>query len=232
MIATIVNCITVILGSFIGLGFRKKRPVAMEEVVFVAAGILALVIGIQMSLKTGHPLILALSLMIGGVIGAVLNIERGIVKFGEFLKNHFAKGEDSVGFAYAFLDSSVLFCVGAMALVGSFQAGAEGKYDIILTKSVMDGFVAILMTAAMGIGVAFSAIPVLLYQGILTILAVWIKPFVTDLMLNEVTAIGGCMVIMIGIGLLKLRTIKTANFLPSLVIAVLLVLLVPYIPIL
>jgi uncharacterized protein len=117
----------------------------------------------------------------------------------------------------------VLFCVGAMALVGSFKAGAEGDFTLILTKSVMDGFMAIMLCAAMGAGVAFSALSVLVYQGILTLAAVWVAPLVRQNLLNELTSVGGAMVVMIGINLLGMAKIKTANFLPALVLIVLLV---------
>ena len=126
-------------------------------------------------------------------------------------------------FAYGFLNASVLFCVGAMALVGSFKAGAEGNYDLIFTKSVMDGFMSIVFTAAMGIGVAFSALSVLLYQGILTLAAGWLKPLVSEALLKELTGVGGALVIMIAINLLGLAKLKTANFLPALLLIVLFV---------
>ena len=137
-------------------------------------------------------------------------------------------GESS--FAFGFLNASVLFCVGAMALVGSFKAGAEGDYDLILTKSVMDGVVAIMFAGAMGIGVGFSAISVLLYQGALTLLAVQIKPYVSATMLTELSAVGGALIVMIGINLLGLRKVRTGDFLPALAVIIGLVFLFDYIP--
>jgi uncharacterized protein len=133
-------------------------------------------------------------------------------------------------FAFGFLNASVLFCVGAMALVGSFKAGAEGDYDLILTKSVMDGVVAIMFAGAMGIGVGFSAISVLVYQGALTLLAVQIKPYVSETMLTELSAVGGALIVMIGINLLGLRKIRTGDFLPALVVIAGLVFLFDYVP--
>jgi uncharacterized membrane protein YqgA involved in biofilm formation len=132
-------------------------------------------------------------------------------------------------FGHGFLNSSVLFCVGAMALVGSFRAGTEGDYTLLLTKSILDGFMAVLMAAAMGPGVAFSALPILVYQGLLTLGAVYVKPFVSELMISELTGIGGAMVLMIAFNLLSLKKIKTANFLPSLVIIILFVVFNPFI---
>ena len=124
--------------------------------------------------------------------------------------------------------SSVLFCVGALAIIGSFRAGVEHDYELLFTKSVMDGFMAILLTAAYGIGVGFSALSVLVYQGALTLLAGVLAPFVSDLMVSEISGVGGAMVVMIGLNLLELRTIKTADFLPGLVIVVLFVIADPW----
>jgi uncharacterized protein len=220
MIAAVVNAIAVLAGSLIGLLLHKKLKEELRNVVFQGAGLISLAIGIGMSLQSGKIVYLALSIIMGGLLGEWWKIEDGVLHLGEFLKRTFAKGEDGKGFAYAFLDSSVLFCVGAMALVGSFRAGTEGNYDLIFTKSVMDGFMAVVLTAAMGIGVVFSSITVLVYQGLLTLLAQWVKPLVSDLLLKEISGTGGLLVIAIGINLLGMAKIKTANFLPALLLMV------------
>lgn len=132
-------------------------------------------------------------------------------------------------FAYAFLNSSVLFCVGAMAILGSFQAGINKDYTIIFTKSVLDGFMAIVFAASMGVGTAFSVVTIFLYQGALTLLSTVIAPYVSDNMIAELTGSGGAMIIMIGINLLDIKKIKTANYLPALIFSVIFVLLDPYI---
>jgi uncharacterized membrane protein YqgA involved in biofilm formation len=152
------------------------------------------------------------------------------MKFGRRLKNRFDRSAEGSSFALGFLNASVLFCSGAMAIVGSFKAGTEGDYSIIFTKSILDGFMSVIFAGALGKGVIFSALSVLLYQGALTILSVWIKPFVTEIMLSELTAIGGALVIMIGLGLLDLKKIKTADFIPALLVMVLLVLALPFAP--
>jgi uncharacterized membrane protein YqgA involved in biofilm formation len=223
VIATVVNALAVLLGSLIGLLLHAKIKESFKTVVYVGAGATSLIIGIQMALSSSKIVYLALSLIIGGILGTWWRIEDGILSLGEILKRTFSKKETGKDFAFGFLSASVLFCVGAMALIGSFQAGAEGKYELIVTKSVMDGFMAVVFTAAMGIGVAFSALSVLVYQGILTLLAVWLKPLVSDQMLKELTGVGGALVIMIGINLLGLAKLKTANFLPALLLIVALV---------
>lgn len=229
MIATFINAVAVVLGSFIGLLLRKGIREDYRSVVFTAAGLTSLTVGIQMALKTSHILAFALALMGGGLLGTVLDVEGGIERFGERLRQRFARNAEGA-FAAGFLNASVLFCSGAMAIVGSFKAGTEGDYSLILTKSVLDGFVSIIFAGAMGIGVAFSALSILLYQGTLTMLSNFVKPYVTDLMLAELTGIGGALVIMIGLGLLNIRSFKTGNFLPALVFTVLLVLVMPFFP--
>jgi len=223
MIATLVNAAAVVLGSLLGLLLRAHIRQSFKNVVHVAAGIVSLVIGAKMSLESAKIAILALSLIIGGILGEWARLEDGILWLGDLLKRTFARRESGKDFAYAFLTSSVLFCVGAMALVGSFKAGAEGNYDLIFTKSAMDGFMAVVLTAALGIGVAFSSLVILLYQGALTLAAVALKPLVSDALLKELTGTGGAMVIMIGINLLGIAKLKTANFLPALLLVVLFV---------
>lgn len=220
MIATIVNALAVVAGSLVGLLLHRRIRDSFKTVVFIGAGLTSLVIGIQMAMSSTRIVFLALSLIIGGILGTWWRIEDGILSLGDALKRTFARGDDGKDFASGFLNASVLFCVGAMALVGSFRAGAEGNYDLIFTKSVLDGFMAVVFTAAMGIGVIFSALSIFVYQGLLTIAAVWLKPLVSAGLLRELTGAGGALVIMIGINLLGLAKLKTANFLPALLLVV------------
>jgi len=230
MIATIINCATVIVGSLIGLLLHKKINEGFRRVVYVGAGMVSIILGIKMGLVTTRIVFMALALILGGILGEWWNIEGGILRFGEFLKKRFAKKESGKDFAGGFLNASVLFCVGAMTLVGAFKAGAEGNYDLILTKSIMDGFMAIMLTAAMGVGVAFSAITILVYQGGITLLAGVLQPLVNQLLLDELTAVGGVLVIMIGLNLLGLSKLKTANYIPALLITIALIALEPLLP--
>lgn len=239
MIATIVNCITVLVGSLIGLAVHSKMRDDIRDVVYIGAGLVSLVIGLQMAFETQRVLYLVFSLFVGGILGTVWNIEGGILRFGSFLERLvLPKRSEQAGngepagktdlegagaggkrnFALGFLNASVLFCVGAMTIVGAMKAGAEGEYDLILMKSIMDGFMAIMFSAALGIGVMFSIITILVYQGGLTLLAGWLGPIIGELGLSELSGLGGVLVMMIGINLLKLREIRTANFLPGLVI--------------
>ncbi len=159
----------------------------------------------------------------------MVGVENGILRLGEFLRSRFGRSNTGSEFAYGFLSASVLFCVGAMAIIGSFRAGVEGDFQLLLTKSVMDGFISILLAASMGIGVAFSALVILVYQGGLTLLAGQISPWVSELMLSEITAAGGALILMIGINLLNLRHIKTADYTPAILVVIVFVMLDPWI---
>lgn len=242
MLAVFVNCGAVILGSIIGLLFSKKFSDELSDMIQTAAGIITIVIGLQMAFKYDSIVILTLSLIIGGIIGYLMDIDGKILKLGYVLEKFVSKknGENvdnsleakNKNFAYAFLNSSVLFCVGAMSIVGSFKAGIEKDYTIIFTKSILDGFMAISFAAAMGVGTAFSTIVILVYQGLLTLMSGFLQPYVSDLLISEVSACGGAIIVMIGINLIGLKKIKTANFIPALVVEILFVIFVPLIKLL
>ncbi len=227
MIATIVNSIAVALGSLVGLFFSRWITERVKAVVFTSIGLVTIVIGIQMALGSKQILYVAFSLIIGGLLGEWWDVEGAILRLGEGLKRLVRMKGTGSEFGEGFLSASVLFCVGAMALVGSFQAGAEGNYTLIFTKSLMDGFMSIMLAAAFGVGVIFSSLSILVYQGALTLLSSLIAPYVSALILAEISGVGGVLVVMIGFNLLALKTIKIANFLPALVIVVLLAALDP-----
>ncbi len=238
MIATIVNCIAVLIGSLIGLIFHARIKDGTKDVVFISAGLIAFLIGISLAIATESFIGVLLAVAFGGMIGEALNIEGRILKLGGFFERISTRkkpaapaaaeeGKETRNFALGFLNASVLFCVGAMTVVGAIQAGAEGNYELILIKSVMDGFMAIMFAAVYGIGVAFSIITILVYQGGLTLLAEQISPLIGAAGLNELSAIGGVLVVMIGINLLGLRTIKTGNFIPALLLVPLATWLIP-----
>ena len=227
MIATFINCVAVLAGSFIGLLFNKRVNERFREIIYTGIGVFTIVIGMMMALETTRILFVGISIVAGGLLGSWWGIEKGILKIGERLQARFGGTGESATFALGFLNASILFCVGAMTIVGSFRAGAEGQYDLILTKSVMDGCMAILLSAAMGIGVAFSALTILIYQGGLTLLAGLIAPYISDLVLSELSGAGGILIMMIGLNLLKLKEIRTGDFLPALAVVLAFTLLEP-----
>ncbi len=237
MFATLVNCLAIIIGSLIGIGIGSRIKDEFRNVIYIGAGIATLVLGMNMAFSSTKPIYLSLALLGGGLLGTWWKIDGGILALGHFLEristrgpaHNAAKIENGWDFGRGFLNGSVLFCVGAMALIGSFKAGAEGDYNMIFTKSVLDGFIAILFAAAMGPGVAFSALSILVYQGALTLGARAIRPWVSPLMLDELSGLGGALIIMIALNLLHLKEIKTANFLPALILMAIFVLLDPFI---
>ena len=248
MIAVFVNCATVIVGSLLGCLFARKITKAFSDVVSTGAGIISLMLGLQMAMKYDSIICLALCLILGGLLGTLIDIDGAILKFGKKLEGLVSRKKqepatnataapdatadtrNQKNFAFAFLNASVLFCVGSMAILGSFQAGIEHDYTLIFTKSILDGFMAIVFAASMGIGTLFSFLAILIYQGALTLLSSFIAPYISDLMLTELTACGGAMIIMIGFNLLSIKNIKTANFLPGLIFVVGYVLLKNYVP--
>lgn len=229
MVAVLINGITVAVGSIIGLFLHKNLREDIKNVVFISAGMVSVVIGMQMAFRTNRILFVVIALFTGGIVGTLLGIEGWILSFGGFLERHFTNGaEDQSTFAKGFLNASVLFCVGAMTVLGAFKAGAEHNYDLLIMKSIMDGFMAILFSAAMGVGVLFSVVTILIYEGGLTLLASFLGPILGDAGLAEISGLGGILVIMIGLNLLKLKEIKTADFLPGLVFVVVLVMSEPF----
>lgn len=157
MIAVLVNCFTIILGSLLGIIFSKKITSRLSEVIQTGAGVVVLVLGVEMTLQYDNILFLTFSLMAGGVIGSIIDIDGKIFKIGQWLGTKLPQKEEksTSSFGYGFLNASVLFCVGAMSIVGSIEAGVNGNYSVIFTKSLLDGFMAIVFASSMGVGVVF-----------------------------------------------------------------------------
>ena len=228
MIAVFVNCIAIIIGSLIGVIFSSRISDNLSRVVQTGAGVVTMVIGIEMALAYENIIFLAMAIIAGGILGSWMDIDGKILLLGDALGKLLLRKKNSQGqqeqgssnFAYGFLNASVLFCVGAMAILGSIKAGIDGDYTIIFTKSVLDGFMAIVFAAALGIGTAFSALSVLVYQGALTLLSGLVAAYTNDVLLAELGATGGILIIMIGVNLMGLAKIKTANYLPALVLSV------------
>lgn len=228
MIAVFVNCIAIIIGSLIGVIFSSRISDNLSRVVQTGAGVVTMVIGIEMALAYENIIFLAMAVIAGGILGSWMDIDGKILLLGDALgklvlrkkNSQSQQDQGSSNFAYGFLNASVLFCVGAMAILGSIKAGIDGDYTIIFTKSVLDGFMAIVFAAALGIGTSFSALTVLVYQGALTLLSGLVAAYANDVLLAELGATGGILIIMIGVNLMGLAKIKTANYLPALVLSV------------
>ncbi|SFL88184.1 DUF554 domain-containing protein [Halanaerobium salsuginis] len=227
MIGTFVNVLAVLAGSTVGILFRGKFPEKIQETVIQGISLAVILIGMQMALsieKSPDVLLVIFSLVIGAVIGELLSIESNLNKFGEQLKQKF-KAKDDL-FVQGFVQASLIYCVGAMAIMGAIQDGLNGDPSILFTKSLLDGITSIAFAASTGIGVAFSVIPIFIYQGGISLTAAKIESYLTQDMIRIMTASGGLLIIAIGLNMLGVARIKAGNLLPALLVAVFLAALV------
>jgi hypothetical protein len=224
-VGTIINTATVVAGSLIGLVLKHRYPAKLKTVFFQAVGLATLVIGVKMALDVKNVLTLIFSLLVGGILGELAGLDVKLDGAAEKLKK-FLKRADG-GFSEGLVTAFLLFCMGSMTIVGCIDEGVRGDRTILITKSIMDGFTSVAFASTFGIGVLFSAVPLLLFQGSITLLASAGQRFFTPLIVAQLTAVGGAMIIGLGFGLLEIKKIKVVNFLPSLVIVVALTLLFP-----
>lgn len=223
MLAVFINCAFILLGSVIGLLLRGKLPTHFMDVVMQAMGLVVLSIGMVSAIGTDNTLCVVVSLAVGTVIGEAIDIEKRLDACGNLLKRKLMKEDSGSTFTEGFVTASLLFCVGAMAIVGSIDAGIHHDYSVLVSKSVIDGVTSISFAATLGIGVAFSALPILIYQGGLVLLAGLVAGVLTDPMITEMSAAGGCIIIGLGVNMLKLRKspVKVGNMLPAIFIPLL-----------
>lgn len=226
MLGTYVNAAAVIIGSLVGIVLRGRFPKRIKDMVFQGIGLVTLFIGLQMSLKTSNLVVLFFSILIGAIIGEAANIEKHIEDFGNFVKSKFGSKEDK--FIEGFITAFLIYCMGSMTIIGSIEDGLNGNPSILYAKSMLDGFASISLASVLGVGVLFSVMPLLLYQGGITLLASLSKAFFTEAVINELSASGGIILIGLGINILELRKIRVANLLPSLMIAATITYLLPY----
>ncbi len=220
MFGTLINVLSVLVGSSIGVLVHSRLPSRIVAIGFQSVGLFTLLIGFTMASKTNNLLVMALSIVIGSMLGEVINVDRLTNRLGDWVKARV--GSKTSKFSEGFATASLLFCIGSMAILGAVEEGLGGTPNLLLAKSVLDGFSSVALSATLGIGVIFSAIPVLLYQGLLTILAGSAKEFLSGYAMNEVTAVGGLLLIGLGINILEIKNLKVSNMLPSLLIAALL----------
>lgn len=225
MLAVFINCGAIVIGSLIGLLVGRHIKDSFKEIVFSCSGLVTIVMGIQMALGSTNLLVMLIALLLGGALGYLLKIEDRVYSLGEKLGKA-THSEGTQNFAQGFLTASVLFCSGAMAVVGSIQAGTTGDMTTILIKSVMDGCMAVVFASIYGLGVMFSFLCILVYQGFFTLAGGWLQPLLGEVGIAELSAEGGVLLLMIGLGLLKIKEFKTANFIPALAFAPVLAILV------
>jgi len=229
-LGTIINTAGIIIGGFSGILFGKLLKDRHQEALKMTCGISVIFIGIAGAMEgmltinrgvisSGQAMLVTLCLAIGTLIGEIVDIEHSFEKFGEWLKHKTGNSQDNK-FVNAFVTSSLTVCIGAMAVVGAIQDGIAGNWSILATKAILDFIIIMVMTSSLGKGCIFSALPVLVFEGLITILASLLKPIMTDLAMSYLSLIGSILIFCIGMNLVWGKKIKVANMLPSIVLAV------------
>lgn len=218
MLGTIVNSLAIVVGGLIGFFFKNIIPAKLSDSLLKASAMAVLAVGIKLSLQGENLTLLIISVILGTLIGELVNIEGKLDKLGAFLESKF-KNKDS-NITQGFVSCTLVYCVGSMAIVGSIQSGLTGNNEILFSKAVLDGIISITMAATMGIGVVFSSVSVFVYQGSITLLAQFLQSILNDVVVSEMTAIGGVLIIAIALNFLEIKRIKVGNMIPAVFIPV------------
>ncbi|MBW2570967.1 MAG: DUF554 domain-containing protein [Deltaproteobacteria bacterium] len=216
MLGTIINTVAIIVGSLLGLLFRGGIPKKFTVTTMQAISLAVMLIGFKMALKTDAILLVIFSLVIGSLIGEFINIEGQLEHLGKRLETRFSKAGSSI--AKGFVVASLVFCVGSMAIVGSLESGLSGNHQTLFAKSALDGLFSIIFASSFGIGVLFSSISVFIYQGMITLTSSLMKPFLIPAVINQMSGVGGILIMAIAINLLEIKKIKVGNMLPAIFI--------------
>ena len=217
MLATVINAALILLGGILGVLFKNRIPARFNAILTHALGLCVLGIGIISAIGTENTLCVIVCMVLGTILGEAIRIEDRLDGAGELLRKRLAGGDGGSRFTEGFVTASVLFCVGSMAIMGSMEAGIQGKYDILISKGVIDGVTSITLASAMGVGVAFSVLPLMIYQGGLTLLFAQVGPFLDSAAITEMSAVGGTIIMGIAVNMLGLgrAKIRVGNMLPA-----------------
>ena len=219
MIGVIVNVITVIIGSCIGLLFKKGIPERVSSAAMIGLGACTLYIGISGSLCGENVLILIAAVVLGAIVGTLLDIDGAINTLAEKVEAKFKKNGENVSIAQGLVSATLLFCVGSMTVTGSIQAGLTGDNSVLITKATLDLVSSMMLASSLGIGVLLASVSVFIIQGGLVLLAGLISPFMSTGAINEMTCAGSLLIVMIGTNLMGITKIKVADFLPAIIFA-------------
>ena len=226
---TLINCALIIVGTLLGIAAKKVLPEHVKDTMMHAVGLIVMFIGIGGAVSasltyadgifgTKDTLVMILSMALGAALGELIDIEKHLDALGVRCQKKFAAGE-SATFAAGMVTATLLFCVGAMAILGSFNAGLKQDYELLFTKSLLDGISSCMLSVSLGLGVLFSSVPVFVYQGLLALLAHVIAPLLSNAAIAEITCCGSVMILAIGLNMLHLTKIKTADLLPAVLFA-------------
>ncbi len=219
MLGVIVNSLAIIVGGLIGLVLKHGLSERLKVVVMQGIGFSVIVIGLGGALKSESLLLLVLSLAIGGLVGSLLQIEYRLDMLGLKIEKRF-KGKEEGSFAKGFVTASLVYCVGAMAIVGSIEAGVSGNYDTLYVKSLLDGVTAIVFAATLGFGVLFSSVSVFIYQGVIVVLGILLGNYMPDMLVVEMSAVGSVLIMAIGINILEIKRIYVGDLLPAVLVPI------------
>jgi len=225
MTGTLINVGTVLLGSAIGLLIRSRLPERYTKVMFQVFGLFTIFLGVKMALATNNIMVMIFSLLVGTLLGEWWNLEKGMDRLANYIKRRVRSKNER--FTEGFVTAFLVFCMGSMTILGAIEEGLGDRPNLLLTKSLMDGFSSMALASALGIGVAFSVIPLLLYQGGLTLFAGYLSEVLSPDVVAEVSAVGGILLMGLGFVLLDVKKIRVMNMLPSLVIVVFLAIWLP-----
>ncbi|EAX47000.1 protein of unknown function DUF554 [Thermosinus carboxydivorans Nor1] len=225
MKGTIVNTVAVLVGSGVGLLLKRGIPVRYQQTVMQGLALAVLLIGLQMAFKTHNIVVVILSMVLGGIVGEAIDIDERLNRLGDFVTARLGSEYGNAG--QGFITASLVFCVGAMAIVGSLQDGLTGDATTLYAKSTLDAISSIVFASSLGIGVALSSIVILVYQGGLTLLAGSLSAVLSESVIVEMTAVGGVLIVGIALMMLEIKKIKVANLLPAIPVAAILTLLWP-----
>ena len=219
MIGTLINCFAIILGSALGLLLRRGMKENISKTVMQGIGLSVILIGLMGAVKTQNTLLVILSMVIGGVAGALIDIDKRMNRLGAWAQKKLTRGDDeSNTFAKGFVTASLVYCVGAMAVVGALDSGIRGDHSTLIAKAALDGVTAVVFSSSLGIGVMLSAVPILIYQGSIALLGNAVAPLLSDVVVTEMSAVGGLLIMAIGVNMLLDTDIKVANLLPAILI--------------
>jgi hypothetical protein len=231
-LGTIVNAAAILAGGAAGLVLKKFIPKRVTDTVMQGVALAVIIVGISGALRAAfsitddgieseHILLMIVSLAVGGLIGELLELESRLESFGRFCERKFTKPGSDSAFTQGFVTTTLIYCVGAMAIVGSLEDGINRNHDILFAKSALDGISAIVFASAMGVGVLFSAATVGLYQGTITLLSVFIAPYLSDVVVTQMSLIGSVLIMSIGMNMLGIAKIKVGNLLPAVFVPIL-----------
>ena len=215
MVGTIINTALILIGTALGLLLRRGIPERVRTALMSAMGLATVLIGLKGAMGTSDTLCVILCLAFGGALGSALNLELRLEQFGNWIEKRLGKGQEQGSIAKGFVTATLVYCVGAMAIVGSISSALQWDHSTLIAKGIIDGLTAIVFTSTLGIGVGLSAFSVLIYQGLIAILAMWVSPILTPQVITEMSAVGGLLIAAIGLNLIYDKHIPVGNLLPA-----------------